>query len=117
MTKWTNRTLNIKFIRKDEEEGNLLLQTFHETERPRESDVSSSNPKSHQVTNIKRRGWRVYKVDHTLENLSGVKWNTLNVFFPYEKKLQVRVYQTKTKLTSTFGNNRNASQLNWYEKS
>ena len=72
MTKWTNRTLDIKFIRKDEGKGNLL-QTFHETERSRESDVSSSNPKSHQVTNIKRRGWRVYKVDHTLENLSGVK--------------------------------------------
>ena len=73
MTKWTNRTLDIKFIRKDEEKGKPLLQTFHETERSRESDVSSSNPKSHQVTNIKRRGWRVYKVDHTLENLSGVK--------------------------------------------
>lgn len=67
-SQWRN-----EFIRKDEEKGKPLLQTFHETERSRESDVSSSNPKSHQVTNIKRRGWRVYKVDHTLENLSGVK--------------------------------------------
>ena len=42
MTKWTNRTLDINFIRKGEDKGNLLLQTFHETERSRESDVSSS---------------------------------------------------------------------------
>ena len=75
-SQWRNeRTehLTLSSLEKMKKKETSLLQTFHETERSRESDVSSSNPKSHQVTNIKRRGWRVYKVDHTLENLSGVK--------------------------------------------